>query len=362
MTRNQWIALLGLLVALGLAALWLGQERGPAVTPHAPEAPTPARDTTPTDAEVQPHERTSAAADASAPSRGDGVVAEFTWGSGPNSLARSRPQEGNPEAPMSLAVDRAGTTWVVDQVNGRLVAIDAQGRRRAVPLPVQEAQDITTSRDGRVLVMDRLVDKAVAVLGPDGATQGELGLVGKGLREGGAATGVFVDGDDVYVEREHGDLVRVGSTAGAADSERPEVPGRPSRDGKLYLSAALGDRATGAVLVTAIDRPSKAHRYTRQLTRGSRALQVTLLDTDASGIIYLGLVRQVPGTSPEAPRWLQEVLCLEPNAGALVGRIELPVNEGPEETFRELAVPDEGGVLFLQRTEAGATLLRAQCG
>lgn len=361
MTRIRLAAVaVALLLAAVLAWRWRGESSEGAPTGAPPEpvlaAPAP---------EASPPAVRSAAARPLAPKDGGasaGVLAEFGWGSGPDALGRSRPQEGNPEAPMSLAVDGAGTAWVVDQINGRLVSVDAQGHRRTLPLPVQAAQDVATTRDGRLLVMDRLVDKAVAVLGPDGSPKGELRLVGKGLREGGAATGLFVDGDDVFVEREHGDLVRVGSTAGAADTERPEIPGRPSRDGKLFLTAALGERASGTVLLTALERPSRAHRYTRQLIRGSRALQLTLLDSDASGVIYLGVLRQAPGSSPEAPRWLHEVLCLEPLSGGLVGRVELPLNEGADETFRELAVPDEGGVVYLHRTEAGARLIRAQCG
>ena len=51
------------------------------------------------------------------------------------------------------------------------------------------------------------------------------------------STGLFVDGDSVYVEAEHGPLIRVGGLDGKADPERPQFPGRPSRDGKSFLAS-----------------------------------------------------------------------------------------------------------------------------
>jgi hypothetical protein len=147
---------------------------------------------------------------------GNGVAAPdaivtLGWGAGELQVGRSRPQEANPEAPMAFAVDPQGTTWVLDQVNGRLLKLGRDGKPAGtVPLSLQAAQDIAIAKDGTVLVMDRLVDKAVALVGPDGKQRGELKLEGRGLTEGGASTGLFTQGNSVYVEREHGDLVRIG--------------------------------------------------------------------------------------------------------------------------------------------------------
>jgi hypothetical protein len=290
------------------------------------------------------------------------VVAEFGWGSGERDLGRNRPEEANPEAPMSLTVDAQGQVWIVDQVNGRLVKLDRHGKRLGeVPLPLQAAQDIAVAKDGTAVVMDRLVDRSIALIGPDGKPKGELPVEGKGLEEGGGATGVFTDGDDVFVEREHGDLVRVGSTKGVGDSERPEVPGRPSKDGQSWLSAGIVDREAGLVMVTAIEKPSRAHRFTRQYALGAPVVNLNLLDSDASGIIYLGSVVEAPGSTEEAPQVAVVLLCVDPVDGRPLGRVALPPNTGPEETFRELVVPDEGGVLYLHRTEQGAQVLRVSC-
>jgi streptogramin lyase len=291
------------------------------------------------------------------------VFAELGWGSGEGQLGKDRPDEANPEGPMSLTVDAQGTVWVLDQVNQRLVKLDRSGQPAgSVPLPLQAAQDVVTTKDGKTLVLDRLVDKAVAVLGPDGKQLGELSLEGKGLPEGGAATGLFTDGDDVYVEREHGDSVLVGNTKGQPNAERPEVPGRPAGDGKTFLTAGIVDSATGQVMVTAIERESRAHRFTRQLSVGSAVVALNALDADRSGVIYLGTVLELPGSTPEAPAFGIALLCLDPLDGRPLGQVRFGANSMPEETFRELTVLPEGGVLFLERTPSGARLVRYGCG
>jgi hypothetical protein len=294
---------------------------------------------------------------------GGGVeVARFGWGNGAGNLGRSKPEEANPEAPMSLTVDGLGQTWIVDQVNGRLVKLDRTGKVvGTVPIPLQAAQDVVIAPDGTALVMDRLVDKSIALIGPDGKPRGELPIIGKGLEEGGASTGLFTDGKEVYVEREHGDAVRIGTTSGEPNRERPEVPGRPAGDGKTYLTASIVDAPTGLVMVTAIDREPQQHRFTRQLPLGAPVLALNLLDADRGGIIYLGTVVEEAGSTPEAPKFGIALLCLDPLDGRPLGQTRFASNAMPEETFRELTVLPEGGVLFLERTEAGPRVVRYNC-
>lgn len=291
------------------------------------------------------------------------VIATLGWGSGKSQLGRARPHQGNPEAPMSVGFDRAGNALVLDQVNGRLVKLDEHGKPAGdVPLTLQNPQDLVVAKNGNTLVMDRLTDKAVAVIGPDGKQVGQLELGGRGIEDPGVLTGIFTDGDDVYVEREHGDLIRLGDTKGAADPDRPEVPGRPTRDGKSYVSANISDGARGRVAVTLIDRVSREHRFTREVPFGMPVLTLLLLDTDQSGLIYLAaLGERVPGgVSGEAVATV-DLLCLDPLDGRALGRAELPANTSADETFREMTVLDSGGVLYLYRTEQHAELRRVDC-
>lgn len=289
-------------------------------------------------------------------------VAKFGWGSGEGNLGRSRPDEANPEAPMSLTVDAAGNAWVLDQVNDRLVKLDRAGKAvQTIPLTVQGPQDVAVTADGKVLVLDRLIDKSIAVIGPDGKPLGELPISGKGLEETGGVTGLFTEGDSVYVEREHGDSIRVGDTSGKADPERPEVPGRPGQDGRTYLTAGIVDAASGLVMINVNDAPSKAHRFTRQLVLGAHVVALNALDTDRSSIIYLGTVVETAGSTPEQPKFGVALLCLDPLDGRILGQATWPANAGAEETFREMSVLPEGGVVFLERTEQGSRLVKYAC-
>jgi hypothetical protein len=363
MTKQRAVLVLTVVAALlvALVLLWptTHAQTGPtSVSPLVDAGLTESRRAPPTGPTSQPSAGDAGAMTAAEP----GVIARFGWGSGPGQLGRNRPDEANPEAPMSFAVDSNGTTWVLDQVNNRLVKVDRSGQSvGTVPLTLQAPQDVTVAKDGTVVVMDRLVDKAVALVGPDGKQLGELKLEGKGLAEGGATTGVFTDGKSVLVEREHGDLVKLGTTDGKADAERPEVPGRPSRDGTSYLSASIGDAPSGQVLVTVIEQQTREHRFTRRLVVGPPVVALTLLDSDGAGIIYLGALVEVAGSTPEARRFTVSVTCLDPRDGHPLGKATLPANDSADETFRELTVPDEGGVLYLRRTEQGAQLVRASC-
>lgn len=292
------------------------------------------------------------------------VFATFGWGSGEGQLAHKRPDEANPEAPMSLAMDKYGNVTVLDQVNDRVVKLDKTGKViGSTPLTLQAAQDVTIASDGTTLVMDRIVDKSVAVIGPDGKLLGELPLEGKNLEEGGAATGVFTDGEDVYVEREHGDLVKIGTTKGKADPEREEVPGRLSRDGTAYLTAWFAGVGEERVYVGAIEKASKTQRFQREYRLGLPVVGLMLLDTDRSGVIYLAALTSVaiPGKPDTERRPMVLLLCLDPLDGRPLGRAELPANMAADESFRELVVADEGGVLYLYRTDEKAQIQRYDC-
>ena len=292
-----------------------------------------------------------------------GVLGSYGWGSGEDQLGRDRPTEGNPTAPMSLTFDRAGNALVLDQVNGRILRLGPDGKARdTIPLTVQSAQDVAIAKDGTIAVLDRLADKTIALHDSTGKPIGNLSLEGKGLEKGGLSTGLFVDGDSVYVEAEHGPLIRVGGLDGQADAERPQLPGRPSRDGKSFLAANIGPRGTSKVYVHAVDRASRQHRFSREYTLPLPVLSILMLDSDASGVIYVAVSGEEPHPPEEVrPKHWVRLLCLDPLDGTPVGTADLPSNAMPEETFRDFAVPDSGGVLYSLRTPEGTTLQRYTC-
>jgi hypothetical protein len=290
---------------------------------------------------------------------GPGRVVFFSpWGgSGMDQLGRERPQEGNPEGPMSLAQDGKGRLYVLDQVNHRVVRHGPDGKPEAtIELKLEGAQDLSVGTDGSMAVLDRLSSKAVALYDENGALRTQLPLQGELVEETGLVTGVFVDGKDVYVEREHGPLVRIGDTDGSLASPRTEIPGRPSRDGKLFLNAGIIDAPAGRSYVSAIDRATNQHRFTRELRLKGHITSIQLLDSDKRGTIYFAAE---VGDEQEPPAIV--LTCLEPQRGAPTGTAVLPANTLPEETFRDLTVLDDGGVVLALRSDQGVTYTRYDC-
>jgi hypothetical protein len=280
------------------------------------------------------------------------------WGSSRmDQLGHVRPSEANPEGPMSLSVDSKGRMFVLDQVNGRVVRIGADGKPEGIiPLKQQEAaQDMAISKDGKVAVLDRFNSKSIVMYDDKGNSLGEIPLDGEGLEEPGLVTGVFVDGDDVYVEKEHGPLLRVGTTDGKPAADRGEIPGRPSRDGQSFINAGVIDAPVGRMYVSAIDRPTMQHRFTRELRHGAPITGILMLDSDKLGTIYLATQLEQNGSE------VVILTCLEPLKGFPTGSATLPANTLPEESFRDFAVLDDGGVLYSVRTEQGVSYQRYDC-
>jgi hypothetical protein len=320
----------------------------PSASAAPAEAPPPAMDLSPAKGPDAP--------DASAEGR---VVFFSPWGgSQKDQLGHERPQEGNPMGPMSVAHDASGKIYVLDQVNGRVVRRGPDGAvDRVSDMKLKAAQDLAVTADGSMAVLDRHGDKAIALYDAAGALKGQLPLAGDGIEETGLVTGLFVDGSDVYVEREHGPLVKIGDVNGTPATPRVEIPGRPSNDGKLFLNAGITDGPAGRTWVSAIDRQTNDHRFTREIRFKSEVVAIVLLDSDKKGTIYFAVaVHEEPSND------YVQLQCLEATKGTPMGGAILPPNQLPEETFRDLTVLDDGGVVYAIRTEEGVTYKRYECG
>ncbi len=291
------------------------------------------------------------------PSDGGSLVLHAGWGSAPGELGRDRPSEASPSGPMSLMVDGRQRMWVLDQVNGRVTRYGTDGRPEAsLAIAPDTAQDVAIADDGTVAILDRHGSEQVALHDPSGAVVGTLPLAGEGIESAGHVTGIFVDGEDVYAESEHGPLVKLGTTGGEPAEPRTSFPGRPSRDGELFLKAGITDAVAGRAYVAAMDRPSEAHRFTRELVLGSTIQSIVLLDTDELGTIYFGAEVLV-----DAPHTEVLVVCLDPSDGDPSGTAVVPANAMPEESFRDFAAHPAGGVVYAHRTEGGVDYRRVEC-
>src|SRR5262249_9712385 len=197
------------------------------------------------------------------------VVIKGGYGSEPGQSGRRREQEWNPEAPMAVAAGPNGQLAVVDQVNRRILRYKDGKLVGTINTGGDTVQDIAFGRDGKLLVLDRLVDGNLQVYGADGKLANEVALAGKGVTENGTITGVFSDDDGIYVESDHDSVVRIADAAGQSDQNRPPLAGRPSRDGRSLLAAEITDAAAGIVSVSAADRSSGQTTWKQSLELGS---------------------------------------------------------------------------------------------
>ncbi len=309
--------------------------------PSEPSGDVPARAPLPVDL---------SAADEAGTASGHVLVAA-KWGSARGQLGRDRPAEGNPEGPMSLVL--AGRDLLVlDQVNGRLARYDADGHLKGTSDAPATAQDLAVGKDGTVAMIDRLAGKTVTLVDANGRKIGELPL-GARVPEPGLVTAIVIDGKDVYAEKEHGALVLLGSTDGTPAGESIQLAGRPSKDGALLLTAGFSSKPAGRAYLNAVNRSTTTLRFARQVSYPRPSHAIILLDSDAKGMIYLGIAAGEPGQA--------HIACLDPGDGHVVGRVVLPLSHTPEESFRDFTVGDDGTIAFAVRGDDGIEYRTSHC-
>ena len=163
----------------------------------------------------------------------------------------------------------------------------------------------------------------------------------------------FARGKDVYIEKEHGALVKVGTTDGKPADEATQLTGRPSKDGVLLLSAGITSASAGRLFVNAFDRKKDALRFARTVEVPRPARGIVLLDTDARGVVYLGVAA--------GPQGQASLVCLDPGDGHVLGRSSFALSATPEEAFRDAAVSNDGTVVYALRTESGVEYRSTTC-
>ena len=345
--RPRTVLLLSLLLLVaGVVYLLL---RGGEMPEESTPSPTPARRTAP------PAPRPAAAPDpgvgsASAQAEGQGrELLRATWGSGPGQVGRRGGRESNPEGPMGLAVDSLGNLLVLDQVNGRVKRFGPRGEvLSSLGLNSKTGQDLLVDPLGRTLVLDRLgKNPGIEVHEPGGGPPRTVPITGGLIKEGGGITGLFADGDGVYVEDQHDDLVRVADNEGNAVAASKTIPGRPTRDGKLYLKAGIIDRASGRLYVQA-HRKDGALAWETPVTLTLPVLHILLLGSDLQGNAYLGAEVGVEDPATQNLTDLATVVVRLDSAGQVTGTLTLPpTTTDPAETFRPLIVGTDGTIYHM---------------
>lgn len=288
------------------------------------------------------------------------VIVQGGWGAEAGQFGRRRDAESNPEAPMALAAQK-GEVAVVDQINRRVQRFKDGKLAATIPFGGDTVQDMALAPGGRTVLLDRLADGTVQVYGADGKLENQVPIVGKGIDEGGDVTGVFADDSGIYVERQHGSVVRVADATGKSDADRPELLGRPSRDGRFLLQAELA--GPDQLLVRATDRSSGELAWVQTLQTDAPILHIVMLDSDRSGNVYAAA--EVGRESAAPPYELTGVhivaLRLASN-GAPRGQLSLPGLSAADETFRPLTVDDDGVLYLMLAQDGGLQVLRFTFG
>jgi len=285
------------------------------------------------------------------------VVVSGGWGSGPGQFGHKRVLDALPEGPLALSVASDGSVLILDQVNRRLLRFRDGRAVSSIPLGQDSAQDLALGPEGRLVVLDRLLERGVQIYSAEGELLHEVSLAGK--LELGGLTGVFVDEHGIYLERDHGLVQRSADLDGQrSDSER-DLVGRPSRDGQLAISAALLDPQSGQLTVRAHDRVKGQSLWQRVIQLPQPILQLVMIDSDRAGRIYLAAVTAIEEQTPPY-RLSEEALYVMQlgRDGNERSRLKLPPLHGSDESYRPVTVDDGGNLYVLSTTENGVTVTR----
>lgn len=260
---------------------------------------------------------------------------------------------------MALLAGTGDEALILDQVNRRVERFEKGQRVGSVPLGSDTAQDLAIGADGRTVVLDRLVEKNVQVYDRDGKLRNEVTLDEKSVGEPGSITGVFADRDGIYVEREHGKVVRIADASGLRDRPPEELAGRPSRDGQLLISAAIGDRAAGLLTVTAVRRQDGQTAFVQSVTLGAPILHILMLDSDRQGRVYIAAATGREANEPPYALFDEAIEAVQLGSGGVPrGRLLVPPLSGAEESLRPLSVDDNGALLVMRTLPEGAVVTR----
>jgi hypothetical protein len=152
-------------------------------------------------------------------------------------------------------------------------------------------------------------------------------------------------------------LVRIADASGKSDGARDELPGRPTRDGRLLIAASLADRAAGLVTVRAYDRASGQPAWAQTVKFALPILHVLMLDSDRQGMVYLAAAIGRESEVPPFPIIDERITLVRLGAGGAVrATLDVPPIESPDEVFRPITVGDDGVVYVMVPGKDGLTV------
>jgi hypothetical protein len=287
-----------------------------------------------------------------------GAVAAEPWLFLPwdDAVGRILGNEADSEGPKSFAVTPDGGVLLLDQVNLRVLELDADaGLVGVLELPGSTFDDVEQYEGRAVLVLDRLVTKTLLVLDLRGAPLAELDLEGRGIERAGLITALLPRPDGVWLEVRHRYTVKVLNSR-LEPCERQILLGRPIAQGRSLHGAK--DGAGGVSLWTSRRNHRTAlHRVT--LTGQDPVRRLVWLDQDPEGAVYAVLHEARFATTP--PYRVQDeryrMVVLDEGLGELA-RLESPWVLTEYDQRVEVRVGPDGRLWQMAFTAQGVLLLR----
>ena len=194
--------------------------------------------------------------------------------------------EADSEGPKSFAVQPDGGVLVLDQVNRRVLDLDAAGSvARSIALPHATFDDVEQVEGRAILALDRLVSKVLLVMDMKGTVLTQIALQGRGIERSGLITAMLPRPDGVWLEVDHRHSVKVLDRS-LSPCERQIIPGRPIANAQS-LRAALDGR--GGVQVSTGPRRERDAARTATLTAEAPIHRIVWFDADADGYVHIVL-------------------------------------------------------------------------
>jgi len=252
---------------------------------------------------------------------------------------------------MSFALSKNGEIFVLDQINSRIQVVKDGKRIRSIPIPFRTFMDIDVLPDGKIVLLDNLVKKAVYFLGSNGKVVRHLPLVGENVPYAPEVEGIYSvhSGDLAGVWLDLGNRsVRIASLEVKAMADRISVSGKLTLDGKHLMRAEkIGD--VTAVIYFSQEKFSTWTQYT--ITFDLRLAHLLGLWDDRHRRIYLGAFLV------EEPKASNIVVVLTPE-GKELGRVKLFVQKMPHEIHRSIRVSPDGHIFQMALDEKGVFVRR----
>ncbi|MGB9893822.1 MAG: hypothetical protein ACPLRA_05365 [Candidatus Saccharicenans sp.] len=271
-------------------------------------------------------------------------------GSGPDELGVVTPEEANPEGPMSFVVSLGGEVYVLDQINSRIQVFKSGKRTRTIPLPGQTFTDIELMPDGRIALMDNLVNEEVFIINQKGQIEEKIPLKRVEIPEPGAITGIYCRSEGpwpgLWAEVENG-FILIAGLDGKPNTEMKSLPGLLTSSGRRFLKIEIAGEKQVKVYRSEEDLKTwNGYQISFELPLGI----VYGPWEDKEGRIYLAA-----NTFDEKSE-ANEMVILGPG-GKERGRIKLALSSGIHEVLKPLQVTPDGNIYQLV-IESGGVVIR----